>query len=254
MKRILLAMLIACAAGQAASADPVLKYSQPNYNKYHQGFLADHTGGQVLADDFTCDDPDPIGVVRWWGYYTGDLTVREDGTDPFEIYFHLSTGSHPTSLPADADPIAGYALYATRTFANDYVQVQAWVGTPPELQWVNWEPIYLFEAALPGGFDQWTFSRQSDIEGELWVDICRPGDAFGWCWLTEQELHLDYAAINNEIGPGAHDGPWRSLQHDVLTDPHYVDFAFELLTPEPATMTLLGLGLAGMVAARKRRR
>jgi len=175
-----------------------------------------------------------IHAVRWWGIY-GSATHQPG---PFDISFHYSTGEHPNSVPVGA-PIQLYQVNPQ--------EVQVGVN------WVN-NPVYRYDAYLPFPFDQWTHSQKTQIgsgeqvtllnKGELFIDICKPsGELWAWSAVVPPHPRLDYVAVSLT----GHNGPWSSFAGGG-------DLAFELMTiPEPATMTLVGLGGLGALIRRRRR-
>jgi len=248
MKRVLISLSILCILAGVAAADPIdlpLKWSQTPWDPHGSAVYSDHTApsspsypNQVSADDFVCDSRDPVVAVRWWGLYVNPIPPHPPagGHVQFDISFHLSTGQHPTSLPAD-DPIVLYPVMAQ----------EVEVGTSG-----GWT-VYRYDAYLPEDFDQWFWSHVEAASaganiGELFIDICRPsGEGWAWCSVLKDDPSVpigDWCAATLD-GTG-HVGPWTSLAGS--------DLAFELMTvPEPATMCLVALGLAGLVAKRKRR-
>lgn len=234
MKRLFVGALAVCLLAAVAQADYIdlpVKWSQVPWDFYGTDWLSDCTAGQVMADDFECRDMDPIVAVRWWGSYDHENWVREEQqwVSPFDISFHFSFGPHPFSIPGQL--IVLYQVEAQQQFVGFDSQGVA---------------VYRYDAYLPEEFDQWLWAHEEapmmDYNvGELFLDICLPtGELWGWHEVVPPHPILDFAAIGM-----SHQGPWMSTEE--------TDLAFELMTiPEPATMALLGVGLAAMFLKRKR--
>jgi len=203
-----------------------IKWSQPITDVNSDGFIdgvlvsSDHTVVGVKADDFTSDGR-PIVAVRWWGGYISEGTPRANGfTGPFDISFHLSAGAHPNSLPVDPY-LALYTVSAQEVF----VGINS-VG--------NF--VYRYDAYLPAPFYE-------TAGVEYFIDIDKPtGETWGW-----QTIDLSLSPIQDwaAMTAGNHVGPWSTLPDDL---------SFELMVPEPSTMMLAGLGLAGLLSVIRRRK
>jgi len=177
--------------------------------------VSHHTaGGPVLADDFTSSGSGLVSQVEWWGSSTGD--------DRWEITFHNDIGGSPelSILSQHFADAIGTDLDGDGIFHYSAL----------------WEPMDLL---ITAGTDYW-FSVANFADGWTWANAFAPTVG------SEQ-----YDAMVSTGGGSPHFGPWNPAL-DVAGAT--TDLAFRISTvPEPSIFALLGIGLAGIGFARKRR-
>jgi len=217
----------------------VVKWSQlPDMNEGIDYLSMHRSYGPVVVDDFQSDGR-PIYGFHWWGSYIANdpnLPSGQSQSISFEISFH-------PNVPAGQD------VY---TFSTP--------GQPYQFQIVYAQEI-LFGTTQAGQkvYEYWALLNtpwQETAGNIYWVDFAwnAAQDSTGTTsWgLHESTQHFgDYAVTTNQSLAGAnpHLGPW------ILVGDGRRDMAFEVLTvPEPATLFLLGSGLIGFFAFRRRMR
>ena len=201
---------------QNASAG-VAYESLPSANSNH---ISKHgVGGPVLADDFTSVKTGWVTTIEWWG----SAPVNTSGTDTFEVTFHPDVGGSPDTALATAK-LSQHFVNATGTdLDNDGIYHYS----------ADWVPRDLF---LVAGTTYW-FSVANNL--------------LTWTWATGNAPTVGSeqydAMVSTGIGPdgGPHFGPWTGISGQ--------DFAFRITVPEPATLGLFAIGIAGIGSLRHKR-
>ncbi|MBE3123195.1 MAG: PEP-CTERM sorting domain-containing protein [Acidobacteria bacterium] len=225
--------------------------------KMHKPQLPDMNGldvnfmdPKVLADDWQCTQSGAVSDIHFW------FSSRQD--QPFNIQnVHLSIHK---DIPAAENPLGQYSMPAEPALwqmdiPGPEVQVRWW-GEGPQ----GWFDPNTQELILQDHLNVW----QANIvripnpfiqeKGTIyWLDvsvnaISPTGGPAMLGWKTSME-HFNDDATWTDIIAGA------NMDWQELRDPRSgesLDLAF-VITPEPATMALMGLGVAGILARRRRR-
>jgi hypothetical protein len=160
--------------------------------------------GQVVADDWRCNDPRPIVAVRWWGSYLNAIYEPPAGstgiirTLPFVISLHNDNATAPEPGPL--------AIPLQTVQANEsYLGLDA-----------TGKAVYEYFAVLPQEFVQ--------TEGQIyWIDIeidlvSLNWDENTWGWHNTSQPWNNRAVTSTT----SHTGPWNIIPQDM---------SFELLVP-----------------------
>jgi len=217
MNRIIVATLfglLAC-AGLPATADTIFDNGGPNLEV---AYLSDFDNFQEMADDFLLQaGANVVTDVHWWGVYAG---TDSPGTDTFTIRIFEDNGGGPqTGALYQFSGIGGNRTATGDRDASEFnmyaysADVTPTLLTPGTTYWIS-----ILNDTTNDPDDNWYWADSAEIGGN---DSFRRVDGAAWtAWSSEEAFYL--------TGTGA-------------------------VVPEPASMTLLGLGLAGLVVRRYRK-
>ena len=257
MKRstILVAAILAAAFCMPAWAD----WQPGDGYKMHFPQLPDENGWDVnatrpkiLADDFTCTWTGPITDIHFWGSWKGGITGTITNVH-LSLHANVAAGPNGFSVPGgllwykDLEPIVK---------PIDPTTMEGWFDPNTGLYNLNDHSNYFqYNVDIPPA------QAFHQVEGTVyWLDIQVQVVGGQWGWKNADvdkypapytgKHYMDDAVWADWNGTGPLPGPaaWQALT-DPITGAS-LDLAF-VITPEPATLTLLALG--GLAMMRRRR-
>ena len=219
------------------------------------------TEPKVLADDWRCSETGPVDDIHIW--FSDRLDRPEDLF--MQLIVNVAIYDNITEDPANNEPSKpGQLLWGPFIFEPRVIWWgngdQGWydpnLPIEPDVNPVLNDHQNIYQMNIEEIGEDGAVEPFRQEEGEIYwlaatvIDLTNPGEAV-LGWKTSQDHFMDDAVFIDDWFPEFAPEFWTEM-YDPETG-ESLDLAF-VITPEPATLALMGLGVAGLVASRRRRR
>jgi hypothetical protein len=186
----------------AAALEQRIKWSQPpkptEPDNLYYGWneISIYDGNQIVADDWQCDNDDPVTDIHWWGSFKGWNNSDQPPADQSPTSFHITIWTDVPANPADPNSFSHPNEVVWETDCYNFTT--KFVGWDYDPRTNCFETCFYYEQDLTEAEYFYQRTNPDGTPSIYWISIAAQYPAGStlenpWGWKTRRRLFNDDA-------------------------------------------------------------